>query len=209
MPAISKFLFETSFDAKGSSTAPARPIVRRNFTAAEMEAEKAKAFAEGHKAGTADASKDAEMRATMAFEKISANIVKMIAQIEQHRTEQMQTSVMAAVTMMRKLLPALSRREEVSEIEALIADCLGRLHDEPKIIVRLNEAHVETFRQRFDALAGATGFSGRVAAVADPALSTADAGVEWANGGTERHIDQIWQEIDAIIERFTASDQSK
>jgi flagellar assembly protein FliH len=203
MPSISKFLFDT--DLGKAKTAPAAKPIRRNFTAAEVEAEKAKAFAEGHAKGVADTQQDAAARAAAAFQSISAQLGKMIQQVDAQRAETNKAAVAAAIAMTRKLLPALARREAMSEIEALLAECLGRMHDTPKIVVRLNDMHVEAFRQKIDQIATATGFSGRVAIVADPALAAEDARVEWADGGVERSTAQIWKEIETAIERFIAS----
>jgi len=207
MPSISKFLFDTDFDK--SKGAPAPKPVRRNFTAAELEAEKGKAFAEGHAAGVAETAKDAASRTAAAFEAVVAQCTKLLAVMDAQRAETSKVAVAAAVAMTRKLLPALGRREAMAEIETLVAECLGRMHDTPKIIVRLNEMHIEAFRQRVDSLANATGFTGRVAVVAEPALAAEDARVEWADGGVERNTAQIWQEIEAAIQRYTASSSPK
>jgi flagellar assembly protein FliH len=203
MPSISKFLFDT--DLGKAKAAPTAKPIRRNFTAAEVEAEKAKAFADGHAKGVADTQQDAATRAAAAFQSISAQIGKMIQQVDAQRAETNKMAVAAAVAMTRKLLPALARREAMSEIEALVAECLGRMHDAPKIVVRLNEMHVDAFRQKIDSIATSTGFSGRLAVVADPALAAEDARVEWADGGVERNTAQIWKEIETAIERFVAS----
>jgi flagellar assembly protein FliH len=203
MPSISKFLFDN--DLGKAKTAPVAKAIRRNFTAAEVEAEKAKAFAEGHAKGVADTQQDATMRAAAAFQSISAQLGNMIQQVDAQRTETNKAAVAAAVAMTRKLLPALARREAMAEIEALVAECLGRMHDAPKIVVRLNEMHVDSFRQKIEQIATATGFSGRVAIVADPALAAEDARVEWADGGVERSTAQIWKEIETAIQRFIAS----
>ena len=111
----------------------------------------------------------------------------------------------AAVAMTRKLLPALSRSAASGEIEALIRDCLGRLHNEPKIVIRLHGSMVDSFRERLEAMANDAGFSGRVVVVAEARIGPADARIEWADGGVERNTEQVWQEIEAIIERFAAS----
>jgi len=203
MPSISKFLFDN--DLGKAKTAPVAKAIRRNFTAAEVEAEKAKAFAEGHAKGVADTQQDAAMRAAAAFQSISAQLGNMIQQVDAQRAETNKAAVAAAVAMTRKLLPALARREAMAEIEALVAECLGRMHDAPKIVVRLNEMHVDSFRQKIEQIATATGFSGRVAIVADPALAAEDARVEWADGGVERSTAQIWKEIETAIQRFIAS----
>ena len=203
MPSISKFLFDTDLGkAKG---APAPKPIRRNFTAAEVEAEKAKAFAEGHAKGVADSAQDATARAAAAFQSIQTQLGDVIKQVDAQHAAMDKAAIAAAIAMTRKLLPALARREAMGEIEALVTECLGRMHDAPKIVVRLNDMHVESFRQRIDAIATATGFSGRVAVVADPALAPEDARVEWADGGVERNSAQIWKDIEAAIQRYVAS----
>ncbi|HEX9463616.1 MAG TPA: FliH/SctL family protein [Alphaproteobacteria bacterium] len=203
MPSISKFLFDTDFDK--SKGAPAPKPIRRNFTAAELEAEKAKAFADGHAAGVGETIKDAASRTAAAFEAMVAHCTKLVAMMDAQRAEMDKVAIATAVAMTRKLLPALARRDAMTEIESLIAECLSRLHDTPKIVVRLNDMHVEPFRQRLEALATATGFTGRVAVVGDPSLAPEDARVEWSDGGVERNTAQIWQQIEAAIQRYTAS----
>lgn len=203
MPSISKFLFDTSFDGP-VATAPVKPV-RRNFTAAELEAEKGKAFAAGHAAGVAEATTELASRNAAGSEAIARRFAETFARLEQHRGESVQTAVAAAAAMMRKLLPALGRSEAAGEIEALVRDCLGRLHDEPKIVIRLHQNLVDTFRSRLEEMADQAGFSGRVVVVADPRVGDGDAKVEWADGGVERNTQLVWQEIGDIIERFVAA----
>jgi len=203
MPSISKFLFDTSFDGPAKA-APAKPV-RRNFTPAEMEAEKGKAFAEGHASGVAEATNDISARHAAAAEAIAKRFAETFSRLEQHRSESTQIAVAAATAMMRKLLPALGRSEAAGEIEALVSDCLGRLHDEPKIVIRLHESLVDTFRARIDQLADQAGFSGKVVVVTDARVGESDAKVEWADGGVERNTQLVWQEIGDIIERFVAA----
>jgi flagellar assembly protein FliH len=204
MPSISKFLFDTSFDGPGKSAAPAKPV-KRNYTPAEVEAEKGKAFAEGHAAGIADAAKEIATRTAAAHEAIARRFADLFKRLDQHHGESTQAAVASAVTMTRKLLPTLSRSNAGAEIEALIRDCLSRLHNEPKIVIRLNESMVESFRERLETMASDAGFSGRVVVVADSHIRPDDARIEWADGGVERNTEQVWQEIEAIIERFVAS----
>lgn len=204
MPSISKFLFDTSFDGPGGKAAPPPKPVKRNYTAAELEAEKGKAFAEGHNSGVAEAANEAAARTAAATQAIANRFGELFTQLDRHHAESTQTAVSAAVAMTRKLLPALSRSAAGAEIEALIRDCLGRLHNEPKIVVRLHDSMVDSFRERLETMASDSGFSGRVVVVAEPRVAPADARIEWADGGVERNTEHVWQEIEAIIERFVS-----
>lgn len=203
MPSISKFLFDTSFDGPAANVPP-KPV-RRNFTAAEVEAAKAKAFADGHAAGTNESTSEAAQRSAAALESIAAKLNELVRHTDRNRAESLKAAVGSAMAIVRKMLPALARREAVTEIETLVRDCLGRMHDEPKMVVRVHESLVETFRARIDTTADASGFSGRIAVVADAKQTPADVRIEWADGGVERNTQQVWQEIEAIIERFVAS----
>jgi flagellar assembly protein FliH len=175
MGAISKFMFEQSFD--GATQAPAvKP--RKNYTPAEYDAAVAAAREEGHEAGRAEAVGEAEQEA------LTQEMAKAVA------------------TMARKLLPAFARKHGVAEIEGLVAECLGRLHEEPRIVVRVNDEVLDPVRQRLDALAATLGFAGRFVLLAADDIAPGDARVEWADGGVERDTARGWQEIETAVQRF-------
>ena len=124
-----------------------------------------------------------------------------VAAASRHEAETRE-AVKAAAEIVRRLLPALGKREAVNEVETLISDCLSRLHDEPRLVVRVSDDLMDPIRQRIDALAGASGFAGRTILLADAALKSGDARVEWADGGVDRDVGAIWREIEGAIQRF-------
>src|SRR5438045_3269531 len=170
MAAISKFLFETSFEAQRAGEAPPPPV-RRSFTPAELETARREAHAHGLDAGRAEALTAIEGRAAEALAALAgklAAVAQAATAAEIARTHEL---VAAMGTIARKLMPGLAERHGLAEIEALLLDCLGRLHDEPRIVVRVSDATLDALKDRLDALAAGIGFTGRIIAIADPAVA--------------------------------------
>lgn len=203
MAAISKFLFDTDFDAAAEPEArlAPRPDMRR-YTATEMDEARATAHAEGVAAGRAEAEQEIGRRIADASAAIGAQLNQLFAQGTKDHATQIREAITAATEIVKRLLPALGRREAMTEVEALIADCLARLHDEPRLVVRVADELLDPVRQRVDQLAGAAGYAGRVILLADNTLKAGDARVEWADGGADRDTAALWREIESAIQRY-------
>jgi flagellar assembly protein FliH len=204
MAAISKFLFDTDFDS-GGDPLNARPTVRtdtRRYTSAEVEAAKSAAHAEGVAAGRALAEQEISRRLADVLAVVGGRIGEVLAEAQANHQVRTREAVTTAAEIVRRLLPALAKREAMSEVEALIADCLARVHDEPRLVVRVGDDLLDALRPRVDELTGAAGFSGRVILLADNTLKPGDARVEWADGGADRDTAALWREIEGAIQRF-------
>lgn len=204
MTAISKFLFDTDFDA-GGDPLNARPTLRtdtRRFTATEVEAAKSAAHAEGIAAGRALAEQEIGRRIADVLAVVGERLGEVMAEARAHHGTQTREAVTTAAEIVRRLLPALGKREAMAEVEALITDCLARVHDEPRLVVRVADELLDEVRQRIDQLTGAAGFAGRIILLADNTLKPGDARVEWADGGADRDTAALWREIEGAIQRF-------
>jgi flagellar assembly protein FliH len=204
MPAVSKFMFDTAFDADVTGAKPAGSTSSGKvlMTKDEFEAAKAKAFAEGQQAGEAKAAAEVTALAAQATKVLAAQSATLVAQAENHHQERMRDAVEVAVSAVQRLLPGLLQREGTGEIEALFRSCITRLHDEPRIVVRINDSLLDHMRDRLENLAAAGGFGGRLVLLADASLALGDARIEWADGGVERSPDAVQAEIAAVIDRY-------
>lgn len=202
MVAISKFLFDTDFSGadEAARLAP-RPDARR-FSAIELEQAKAAAHAEGVAAGRAAAEQEIARRIADACAALGTRVGELMAAHAAQHEAQTREAVAAATEIARRLLPSLGKREAIAEVEALVRECLARLHDEPRLVVRVADELLDPVRQHMDQLTAAAGYTGRVILFADPAIKPGDARVEWADGGAERDSAAIWRDIDSAIQRF-------
>lgn len=203
MAAISKFLFEHEFGsvATDSGTPAPRPDTRR-FTSTEMEAAKSAAFETGVSAGREAASKEISQRIEDILKVVVAALNQLMKDSAEHHAQRVRDSLGAVGEIMRKLMPAMAKRDALGEIEALVGDCLSRLHDEPRLVIRVNDGLLDPLKQRLEPLAAAAGFSGRLILLAEGALKETDARIEWADGGADRDFAVVWQDIDNAIQRY-------
>jgi flagellar assembly protein FliH len=213
MPEVERYLFDTSFDAPPRAPEP-EPVLEEIFTEplppppptfseSELVAARAQARAEGLadglKRGRAEAEADYENGVGRVLLSLSAQVVDLLteqaARIEQNR----QMAMEIALTLARKLLPDYASRFGFSEIEAVVCKVMDSLHHEPRLVVRVAEAQLDAVTARVQQEAGRRGFDGKLVFLADAALGPADCRVEWAEGGIERDMTRIWNEIDRLV----------
>lgn len=200
MVQTSKFLFETRFEA---GAPPPQPM-RKSFTAAELDAARAAAEKAGHAAGRAAAIKEIEARAATVLNILVDGLGGALDQIHARHEAQGRETLAVAVTILRRLFPALAERHEYAELEALLSEALRQLSTEPRIVVRVPDAIVDAIKPRIDRATERAGFAGRVILLGDPAMTDAQSRIEWADGGVERDTARIWAEFDAILQRHLA-----
>jgi flagellar assembly protein FliH len=199
MGAISKFMFDQSFDG-ATATPQAKP--RKNYTPAEYDEGVAAAHEEGRAAGRAEAVAEAEQVAAVALKAAGEHLKLLMGEAKARQESLTQELTKATAAIARKLLPAYAKKQGLGEIETLVAECLSRLHDEPRIVVRVHDDVLDPVRQRLDALAASLGFAGRFVLLAADDIAPGDARIEWADGGVERDTARTWQEIETAIQRF-------
>jgi flagellar assembly protein FliH len=212
MPAISKFLFEEEFTgAVGEDGQPAPVVVRRkpkHFSEAEVDIFKKNAFEEGklagYEQGKAEALSDAASLTAQALAAIGATLPEAVEAAHRAREEAAAGAVTAMGAIARKLLPAMADQRAIEEIEALARDCLSRLAEEPRIVVKVAPDLAEAVRAKLETLGTQYGFAGRLVVMPDPGLPITDTRIEWADGGAERNVADIWKEIEDAIERYLA-----
>lgn len=203
MAAISKFLFDRDFDAEENMARTAPQSEMPRYTGAELEEARAAAHMEGFAAGQAAAENEIARRVADTADAIGVKLKHVLSESTKYHETRAREAVVAATEIVRRLLPVLGKREAMAEIEALIADCLGRLHDEPRLVIRVTDELLDPIRQRIDQLTGAAGFTGRVIFLADDTLKAGDVRIEWADGGADRDSTALWRDIENAIQRFT------
>lgn len=210
MDSKEKFLFETSFEsealtraaeARAAEEAAAEEPPAPTFSEEELAAARQAAFADGKAAGEAAAEKGIAQRTVEQLTSLAAQFEATSAALEEQIRQSHQETVLAAMTVVRKLFPQMSSENGLTEIQAVVEDCLERLRDEPRLVVRVADQEMDTLKMQLDACIKRSGFNGKLVFLADDRLNPGDVRVEWADGGAERSQTALWQEIDKIIER--------
>jgi flagellar assembly protein FliH len=212
MGSFEKFLFENSFDkeqtAKAKAKAAAQAVPEEppapTFSEADLAAAREAAFAEGSAAGVAEAENCHAARLAGAVEALPPQIAQLTQAAAAAEEARRRDSLEAALTVVRKLFPHLARSHGLAEVQAVIEQCLERLRDEPRLVIRCADADLDALRERTEQSAAGGGFEGKLVLLADERLASGDVRVEWADGGAERGQAALWQEIDAVIGRALA-----
>jgi flagellar assembly protein FliH len=209
MGRFEKFLFETCFDAEQSARAKAAAAAKAaaeeppapTFSEAELAAARQAAFAEGKADGITEAERGHAARLATAVDALAPQLAQLAREVAGEAEARRRDSLEAALTVVRKLFPQLARAHGLDELHAVIGQCLERLRDEPRVVIRCADADLDALRERAERGAAHSGFEGKLVFLADERLASGDLRVEWADGGAERDQKALWQEIDAVIAR--------
>lgn len=199
-----KFLFETSFDGaegEGLIDLPGQEPPPPQFEEADLERARAEGFEAGRQAAQdeIEAKVLRQLEATeYAIDRALGSLLEQRRSLEQRLTKE---AIEATVLMLKKLYPALAARGSLAEVEALIGDCLGRVRDEPRIVVRVAAEQLDAVKTRIEALAAGCAYEGKVVIIAEDGLRPGDALVEWADGGAKRDAGRLMQEMETAIGR--------
>ena len=211
-PPSTKYLFEMSFDAEVEPTCdePPEPVpepeelpppLPPTFTEDDLTQACAAARAEGEAAGRQAAAAEFDTQADQRLEALVAQVNDMIAQQSETYGELAQQAVGIAVAAARKSLPQLARRGGITEIEEMVREILGGMLDEPRVVIRVADEVLDDLRARVDTIGQRLGFQGSIVLLADPDMGPADCRVDWADGGAERMVRKVWDDIDAAVKR--------
>ena len=195
-----KFNFDNVFGSKGAA-APAAPRARSSYSATEVEAIRGEMLAQGK----SDAEAVATAARATALGAIAHGLTAIIGQMDATAAALREESAALALEVGCKLANAALAALPLKEVEALVADCLHKLHREPRLVVRASSECAEALRQDIDALCQEHGYAGRVIIIAEPALSGADCRVEWADGGVERDLSLASTAIEECFSRWRAT----
>ncbi|MEW6450543.1 MAG: FliH/SctL family protein [Pseudomonadota bacterium] len=205
MAAAAKFQFDVDF---GSSVPAEKPISKADHAVALGEAE-SKGFRDGFAQAEKEAVAQAERRTAQAFEQIGATLGRIAGQLAEIEKRLEAEAIEVAVAVGRKLSHELVGREPFAEIAALAADCFRQLATTPHVVVRVNDALLDTARTRLEEIARMRGFEGRLVVIAEPEIALGDCRIEWADGGVTRDIDAIEAAITEAVSRYIGALQSR
>ena len=115
-----------------------------------------------------------------------------------------ETAVLAH-TIASKLSPALMAAHPLTEIEALVRECLDACRREPRLVVRVSEALLDPLGERIERVKAGTSFTGEIVLLSDPGLGPQDCRVEWPDGGAERDMTALERTIGEVVERYVST----
>ena len=216
MPPPRPFTFDLSFDPEDAprrrrkaeadpppapEPAPPPEPAAPSFSEEEVQAATAAAFADGQAQAQAAALASTEMRLTDAVNGLLRHCDGLATRQRDIDRELSEQAIQIALAVARKLLPEMTRRTGLAEIEAIVRECLVDMIDEPRLVVRVADSQLDPLNDRIDQLKRQAAYTGDIVLMADPNLDPSDARIDWADGGAERISAQLWQRVEDTIGR--------
>lgn len=200
-----KFEFDTVFGSKGALPTAAAARARSSYSSEEVETIRRETF----QLGKADTEAQAAAAHAATLSAIAQSLIRMIGEFDAAVRTMREDSAVIALEVARKLAQVALEAYPLKEVEALLADCLHKLHREPRIVVRVSSACAERLREDIDRLCAEHAFSGRVVIIAEPSIIGSDCRIEWADGGVERDLAVTLAAIEQSAERWRSSNPSE
>ena len=224
-----KYLFDKDFDFEAELEAKARaeaerrarepepdvepdppaPTYSEEELAAARDAARMDGWNAGFAAGEEQTRNHAEEALTAATTRVAAGLETLLARAGEAEGRRDREALTTAVRLVEKLFPALAEREGLNEVEALLSETLHRLHEEPRVVVRVADALLDPLRHRMDAIGAQAGYPGKTILLTDDTIPEGDVRVEWADGGAERDTDRLWREVGEMLARATGAPQAE
>lgn len=189
-----RFNFDTAFD--GTVTESARKA------AESLETAKAEAFEAGRRHGQAEAEAGINSRTAGALASLLDATNGIFTRLDDSIQANLRQASEVALLIARRLAPRLVDERPLAEIEGVIRDCLELCLQEPRLVVRVAEDLVDPMKERLDDLQRHAGYAGKFVLIGDPEIAIGDCRVEWPDGGAERCLAGLDDEITRAVERF-------
>ena len=208
MSSTTRFLFDTEF---GASTTPKKaeshPVEREKpvYTESDVAALKAEAFENGVLQGQGQSLQGVESAISDTMTAINSQLGQLLGNYESKVAGVKQDAASLALVIASKLAPALIDLAPEAEVRKLIEESLVDLQDEPRVVVRASEATCQLISGKIEEITLATGFQGKLILLPDDTKHGGDCRIEWADGGTERRLEDIQQRLESVINRFIRS----
>ncbi len=201
-----KFLFDNEFrvEEPAPDEAPATADEEQSppeptYSEAELAQARADGLTEGHAAGLAEGRTETERLAAQTIGRVSERLSEIADTVRTHRDSVTHDATAVASAIIGKVAPELIRRGTLDSIAAAISGCLAELAEEPRIVVRVCDDVLDAVQARIAPMVDASGFSGDVVVIAEPALEASDCTVEWADGGIRHDPSRVWRDIEEIL----------
>jgi len=205
MKPVTKFNFDTQFDAEAAAFTITSRRASIRFSEQDLEAANAEGYAAGLKAGREQGAHDTQAQIEAALSGFASSAASLLAALSVDSATLRSEASKMALSIARKLAPALIATRPQAEIEAVLKDCLTHLNREPHIVLRVSETLIDELKERVERMALERGLSGRVILLTEPGMASGDCTVEWADGGVSRNYAAIEEEISSIINRYISS----
>ncbi|OKL45549.1 FliH/SctL family protein [Pseudovibrio exalbescens] len=206
-----RFLFDTANEDQAAADAAATPP-EPTLTLSEhqelLRQAEAQAYERGRTEAVASAQAQEAARQTEITQDISHGLVELSERVEQVLKQQEKSAVALCFLIARRLCAHLIAREPLTEVVALINECLKPLRRVPSLTIEVPEADAQHLEKVIGKIAEANGYNGQIHVSGKPGLMRGDCRIEWPEGGIIRDRRKTNEHIEGVLQAyFKAADR--
>lgn len=172
-----RFAFDTVFD-DGGRIAYAPPPAKRTLATEELEAMRARAYAEGEQSALALARQAEAAALARIADATAAALSTLTAAAHEHRSGAAELALAAA----RKIADAALDRFPEAPLTAALGALSREVEGAPRLVVQVSAPDAEELRAKVEAAAAQAGFEGRLSLTADPSAPAGAFTFDWGDG---------------------------
>lgn len=192
-------LFAEDFDLPRHRAGSHEPgVITPGFSAADIAAARAEAWAEGHEAGSAEANASTQAAIRGLLESLATTLHEARAELTEHADHTAEAVARLLLDSLATALPALCARHGEAELLALMRTILPALAREPAVTIRLNPAHTPALMRELDRLDPE--LAERMQLVPVEAIPLGDVRASWRDGAAQRDAAGLWAQVRAVLE---------
>mgnify|MGYP000486442781 CR=1 FL=1 len=173
----------------------------KSFSEEELNSAREESFRLGVHDATQKIRNEHEERSIQTQENLTQQLVTLLEAEQRREIEKSLDTAKLVLSIVKKMMPGLSRKYGEDEIISLVRQSLSDRADEPRIVLSVHESMLETMRGKIDNITQSQAYQGSVVIIADDNLSVTDCRVEWADGGIEKDFDRLYASIDKAFQQ--------
>lgn len=194
-----KYLFDLTFDSETGRSTPEGEKPKPTFSQEQLEAAQKEAYEKGLGDGQKAMLKEQQNHTNALLSKIDQSTQHLITESLGEWQRQLAQLQEIALVIARKIMPSFIARDGLEEVESIVAKIVTEMSHEPRLVFRVNEAQFDDAKTRINAIAESAAYAGKLVILGDPELGLSECRIEWADGGIERDLKTLWQDIDRVM----------
>ena len=175
------------------------------FSKEELDRAKEEGIQQGRDEALKDLEGSLQQKLSETMQTVETKLVDIANEQALQNEERARNAVAIASVMMRKLFPALNMKNAMDEINHMIAQAIKKTSGGTSIVFHVSDQIKADVEKKISEMAELSGRDIEFKVVGSSDTVLGDCKIEWSGGGLERDQNQMWNEIDEIIERNIGS----
>ncbi len=200
----SRFEFDREL-SRGAVVQPRAQRKKTKWSEDEVNAIRAEAFAAGEDAARASEEINISRQLAAGSQQVADRLGVLLENLHTERASMREEAAEIALTIARKLMPALMESAPTAEIEAVIENSFALLRNEARVVIYVAAGEEEILGSRISEMTAEHGFDGQLVLRSSDDIAPGDVRIEWASGAITRNTPALDASIEQIVRTYLSA----